>query len=79
MRHRPRWAHTPVIHAASHSDMKKELHGFLFSTHARDSSFCIAMGLRLRELCYKFVVLLGLVLFQRVLHQPSYSVFLDPQ
>ena len=27
---RRRWVHAPVIHAASHVDHKKELHGFLF-------------------------------------------------
>ena len=45
-RRRRRWAHAPAIHAASHFDMKKELLGFLFSMHARDSPFCIGMGLR---------------------------------
>ena len=45
-RRRRRWAHTPVIHAASHFDMKKELHGFLLSMNVRDSPFCIGMGLR---------------------------------
>ena len=50
MRRRPRhWAHAPAIHAASHFDMKKELHGFLseayhlvlFPIHARDSPLCL--------------------------------------
>ena len=27
---RRRWAHAPVIYAASHFDHKKRLHGFLF-------------------------------------------------
>ena len=47
-RRRRRWAHAPAIHAASHFDMKKELHGFLvsISMHARGSPFCIGIGLR---------------------------------
>ena len=47
-RHRRHWAHAPAIHAASHFDMKKELHGFPVSIfmHARGSPFCIGMGLR---------------------------------
>ena len=45
-RRRRRWAHAPAIHTVSHFDMKKDLHGFLFSMHARDSLFCIGMGLR---------------------------------
>ena len=43
-RRRRRWAHAPVIHAASHFDHKKELHGFLFLC-IRVVPFSIIMGL----------------------------------
>ena len=48
-RRRRRWAHAPVIHAASHFDQKKELHGFLFLC-IRVVPFSIIMGLRLAAL-----------------------------
>ena len=50
-RRRRRWAHPPAIHAASHFDMKKELHGFLvsISMHARGSPFCIGRPLLCRH------------------------------
>ena len=48
-RRRPRWAHAPVIHAASHFDHKKELHGFPFLC-IRVVPFSIIMGLRLAAL-----------------------------
>ena len=48
--HRHRWAHTPVIHAASHIlTIRKELHGFLFLC-IRVVPFSIIMGLRLAAL-----------------------------
>ena len=46
---RRRWAHVPVIHAASHFDHKKELHGFLFLC-IRVVPFCTIMGRRLAVL-----------------------------
>ena len=47
-RRRRRWVHAPVIYAARHFDMKKELHGFpvSISMRASGSPFCIGMGLR---------------------------------
>ena len=45
-RRRRRWAHAPVIHAASHFDHKKRVAWVPISMHIRVLPFSIIMGLR---------------------------------
>ena len=49
VRRRRRWAHAPVIHAASHFDQKKRVAWVPISMH-RCGPFSIIMGLRLAAL-----------------------------